>query len=502
MYSVIIADDDFAVRATLKDVVDWNALGFEIVGEATNGKNALNLIESMPVQLLITDMKMPVMDGIELIREIEHKEIMIVAISSFDEYDLVRESFKLGVEDYFLKTNLEENTITTFLKRVRMKLDAKCLKSQRIEIQNVLKDFLDKSTNAYDDGEAYSVILIDLSNEQKAQNRFKNLHEDLILPMEELILQMPSLIEHCEYAEHSDVNLILRYHGSKVSNQSVHRICGQIHKMLKNYMNLEVTIGASDVYIGAENLKVALEEATKMLSQRYVFGESKIYELLSDELLDLKELEKERNRYVDLLKSFRDLDNEALLRSEEILFANMQKETLDDIKKLCLYMIYLEGIMLKGYGESLWNAFGKSVSYPSKLERLVHEKDCIMWMYNFNRFLFDYLHKSRNNKGENTFEIVRRYIMDNYADSNLNLAEVASLAGLNESYFSAKFKKEFGTNFSDYLKEVRINHAKRLMETTNLKIYEVSQAVGYRNVEHFTRIFKSYVGVTPKQYMK
>lgn len=502
MYSVMIADDDFAVRAALKDVVDWKALGFEIVGEATNGKNALNLIEMTTVQLLITDMKMPVMDGIELIREIAHKDIIAVALSSFDEYDLVREAFKLGVEDYILKTNLDENVMTTLLNRIRMKLDAKCLEPQQIEIRSVLRDFLGKSTTRYDDGEAYSIVMIDLSNEQKAQNRFKNMHEDLILPMEELILQMPSLIDHCEYSEHSEVNLVLRYHGNKVTNQSVHRICVQIYKMLKNYMNLEVTIGASDVYIGTENIEKALEEANKMLNQRYVFGESKIYELLSLDILDFVELENERIRYVDLLKSFRDLDNEALLHSEEILFAKMQKEKIEDIKKLCLYMIYLEGVMLKDYGESLWNAFGKSVSFPTKLEHLEHEKDCIMWMYNFNRFIFDYLYKLRNNKSENTFEMVRRYIMDNYADSNLNLTEVASLAGLNESYFSAKFKKEFGTNFSDYLKTIRINHAKRLMETTNLKIYEVSQAVGYRNVEHFTRIFKSYVGVTPKQYMR
>ena len=104
--------------------------------------------------------------------------------------------------------------------------------------------------------------------------------------------------------------------------------------------------------------------------------------------------------------------------------------------------------------------------------------------------------------GERSFEAVRRYIMDNYADAELNLTEAASIAGLNESYFSSKFKKEFGTSFSDYLKNIRVNHARKLMENSNLKIYEISQAVGYRNVEHFTRVFKSCVGVSPKKYME
>lgn len=501
MYSVMIVDDDFAVRAALKDIVDWNALGFEIIGEAKNGNIAMSFIENNDVHLLITDMKMPIMDGIELIGEIMHRDITTIVLSSFDEYGLVREAFKLGVEDYLLKTNMEEAVITTMLNRIRKKLDAKCLNPQLVDVKNVLRDHLNGIGNPYDDGECYSIVLVDLSSEQKAQNRFKNIHEDLILPMEELILQMPSLIDHCEYAEYSDVNLILRYHNNQANDKLVHRICGQIHNMLKNYMNLEVTVGASGVYQGASYMDAAIREATQMINQRYVFGESSVYESLSPNLLDFLDLEKEKVRYQDLMNAFRNLDNEELLRSEEVLFATMQDISRQEIEKLCLYMIYLEGIMLKDYGGSIWNAFGKSVSFPKKLSNLVQEKDYIMWMYNFNRFVFDYLYKIANNKGESTFEVVRRYIMDNYADSDLNLTEVAGLAGLNESYFSAKFKKEFGTNFSDYLKTVRMNHAKRLMETTNMKIYEVSQAVGYRSVEHFTRIFKAYTGVTPKQYM-
>ncbi len=501
MYKVLIVDDDFAVRAALKDVVDWEKLGFKIIGEAKNGNMARSFIEENEIHLLITDMKMPGLDGIELIREIEHRDIVTVALSSFDEYDLVREAFKLGVEDYLLKTNLDEANMTLLLKRIYKKLNAKCLKSQSIEVRSVLKDYLERVKFPYDDGQAYSILLIDLSNEQKAQNRFKNIHEDLILPMEELILQMPSIIDHCEYAEHSDVNLILRYHNNQTNDKVIHRICGQIYKMLKNYMNLEVTIGASGVYENYIDMEEAIREAYQMLNQRYVFGEGNVYESLSTNQLDFEDLQKEQDRFQGLLEAFRNLDNDKLIKAENKLFATMRQTKREEIEKLCLYMIYLEGIMLKDYGGSIWNAFGKSVSFPAKLEQLIYEKDYIMWMYNFNRFIFDYLYQFTNNKSENTFELVRRYILDNYADSNLNLSEVASLAGLNESYFSARFKKEYGMNFSEYLKNVRMNHAKQLMETTNLKIYEISQAVGYRSVEHFTRVFKSCVGVTPKQYM-
>lgn len=85
VYSVVIADDDLVIRATLKDIVNWESLGFEIVGEAKNGKLALEFLDSHDVNVLITDMKMPIMDGLELIKQLENQDITIIALSSFDE---------------------------------------------------------------------------------------------------------------------------------------------------------------------------------------------------------------------------------------------------------------------------------------------------------------------------------------------------------------------------------------------------------------------------------
>lgn len=505
MYSVMIVDDDFVIRTTLKDIIDWHTLGFNIIGEAKNGKLAWDYLQNHDVNVLLTDMKMPIIDGLELIKKLKGREIVVIALSSFDEFELVREAFKLGIEDYLLKSHLEQTHLTELMNKVRIDLDSKCIKIEPILQKSVLKNFLAGVTEQFDDGHMYVIIQIDLSDDQKFQGRFKDRYTDLIEPMKKLILQIPSVTDKCECHDYKESCLILRYHNQTLEHKNITRVCKNIYTVIKNYMNLEVTIGVSTIKQGVDAIEIAIKESTMFLNQRYIFGECKIYdgtEKEPSESINFDYLEKEKEQYEGLLKAFLMKDNEVFMQQEEKLFSSFHEMSPEDIKRQCLYIIYLECIMLKNMGSSIWSVFGKNVSFLEKLERLTDANQYKIWMYNFNRFLFDYIQNLTENKAERTFEVVRKYIMDNYADADLNLIEVASIAGLNESYFSYKFKKEFGTGFSEYLKNVRVNHAKQLMKTSNLKIYEISQAVGYRNVEHFTRVFKSCVGISPKKYME
>lgn len=251
VYSVVIADDDLVIRATLKDIVNWESLGFEIVGEAKNGKLALEFLDSHDVNVLITDMKMPIMDGLELIKQLENQDITIIALSSFDEFELVRDAFKLGVEDYLLKSHLDQGHLCELLTKIHKDLDAKCVRINKKGKKSVLDNFLKGNTDLYDDGHMFSIIQVDVSDEQKLQGRFKDIRQDLIWPMEELLLQIPGVSKRCEHSEYTDSCLILRYHDEMLVEKNILRICRQIQTVLKNYMNLEVTVSASAVRKGA-----------------------------------------------------------------------------------------------------------------------------------------------------------------------------------------------------------------------------------------------------------
>ena len=125
-----------------------------------------------------------------------------------------------------------------------------------------------------------------------------------------------------------------------------------------------------------------------------------------------------------------------------------------------------------------------------------------LWMNNYFRWIMDYAQNHQDRRQTDLMIRAKRFMMDNYANPELSLGSVAGYIGLNEKYFSSRFTKEEGTTFSNYLTEVRIRKARELMDKTDLKMYEISQQVGYNNVEHFTRVFKKVCRVSPGSYRK
>lgn len=500
MYSVMIVDDDFINRTAIKNMLEWELLGFQVVCEARNGAAAIEYLQEHDIHVVITDMKMPVMDGVELIRKMQKKDVVIIALSSFDEYDLVRESFKLGVEDYLLKSNLDSRYLRNFMEKVRKRLEKKEGYTKAIQ-RSCLQEHLAGEQQVYEDGHSYCIIVIDIPDIVNVRKRFGNLHDHVMLPMTDLIRQLPEAQKRCEFAEHSEVSLMLRYHAPEIERSTVERFCVQIMNVLKNYMNLEITQATGDIHQGIAECNTAINEALLNLKLRYLYGEYQIYTQSREYTIKAKELEEGAERYEKLLDAFRNLEEDAMLKAEERLFADFRGGGKEEMVKACLKMIYYEADMLNNSGDSIWNITGKCISFEEKLNRLEREKDCIIWMYNFNRYLLDYLQSLGSDADEFSFRHIGRYIMDNYADEGLSLREAASIAGMNESYFSRKFKCEFGVGFSEYVKNLRMKKAIELMRTTKFKVYEICEAVGYSSVEHFTRVFTAYAGLSPGKYM-
>ncbi|SHH73545.1 response regulator transcription factor [Clostridium grantii] len=505
MYNVLIVDDDAMSRAAIITMINWESIGFQVIGEAANGKIALEQIHTKIVHVMITDMKMPIMDGIELMHKVrqENGSIVIIALSSFNEFELVREAFKIGIEDYLLKAELTSDYLNSYMQNVKSKMVPQIIKAIPKMKQDILKEYIygrvevpqNKFHNFY-------IVIIEISDIVSVRKRFSDLNEDLFIPMMEVIKQIPRVAKECELTQYSETRLILCYYVPGDSFEKLHSLCNQISKVLKNYMNLYVTIGASPLAIEAKEFHKAINLASLNLSLKYVYGENKIFTHKDEEKFELGEVLKKKDIFNLLLTSVKFLDNEKMMQAQSKLFNNLEKENLESLKKLCLQMIYFEGIMLEESGDSIWNVFGLSICFEEKVEGLLDGKDVVMWVNNFNRCVFDYFRKkSFMNLNETSFQTIKRYIQDNFADANLSLGEVASLAGLNERYFSSKFKKECGKSFIEYLQSIRINKAKKLMEGTTMKVYEISEAVGYKNVEHFTRVFKKTVGQSPKAFM-
>ena len=142
------------------------------------------------------------------------------------------------------------------------------------------------------------------------------------------------------------------------------------------------------------------------------------------------------------------------------------------------------------------------MNYYEKIGRLEEMGSLELWLNNYFRWVMDYAAHQNDRRQADMMSRAKRFIMDNYSNPELTLGSVAGYVGLNEKYFSSRFTKEEGMTFSNYLTEVRIRKARELMEQTDLKIYEISQSVGYNSVEHFTRVFKKTCQVSPGAYRK
>lgn len=152
--------------------------------------------------------------------------------------------------------------------------------------------------------------------------------------------------------------------------------------------------------------------------------------------------------------------------------------------------------------ESFFDIFEKQYNYIEKIERLEDLRSLRLWLTNYFGWIMEYSATKLNIVETDAIIKAKRYMADNYEDAELSLAKVADYVGLNEKYFTNRFSKETGETFSSYLTGLRIQKAKELLKTTTFKVYEISEMVGYHNVEHFNRMFKKLNGISPAQYRK
>ncbi len=503
MYKVLIVDDDTISRVAIAGMIQWSALGLEIAGSVSNGKQALDFIGKNNIDVLITDIKMPIMDGTDLISKVREKSesILIIALSSYNDFDVVRKVFKNNIEDYIMKSELSGDYLTKVMESIQRKLKAQKNKNlfkheDTLEyyLQDTKQGFAANLTDFY-------CIAVQICDYELILDRFEHLKGRIILQVKEVIAQIPKISTKCYITEHSKSTLIVCCEAQEEKTEQIVKLCEQIYEVIKNYMNIEVRIALSDKMHGNSEISKAIEDALLRISMHYVFGTERLF--LTDNYagINVRNIVANKSTYADVLESFKMHNSEQLFESEAELFNDKDFENVEKIKNKCLELIYFEAQMLEEVGDSIFNVWGRRLNFNEKLMKFDKSSSIIMWAANFNRVVMEYLQKKYDNDSSNKqIEPVKHYIEDNYACSTLSLAEVASISGLNEKYFSSKFKKETGVTFVEYVTNVRIEAAKKLLKNTNMKIVEISDAVGYNNSEHFVRVFKKKVGLSPREY--
>ncbi|QYR21023.1 response regulator [Paenibacillus sp. sptzw28] len=533
MIKVLIVDDELLMRIGLKSMIHWEEYGFTIIGEASNGKEALDIAASNPPDLIITDIKMPVMDGLELIRTAAQlsDSCRYVILSCMEEFHYVKEALKLGAVDYLVKSDLKHNQLIEMLDRVKPMIrdgnslrrnetitagnyqqTVSYLKEQTFKEmisglkseRDFIKEMKQLSIRLRPDG----LLVMQLSIDRFETIRNKYIEKDERLLRFSIVNILEEMIpskwnKEIIIGSSSEYLLAVNLDPSEVKagtyKQSADRLCRTLIGAMKDFMNISVTVGLSTPVSGYAGLKTACEEADLAVKQRFFHGTGKTIwfdHMAAKPVRDNHDIPFKREdakQFRIALESLRLEDGLGFIRDLQIRISAHDNLSEQAIRQTYIRVIGLIGTYLPADRP---NAAGGKTPY----ERIL-ELDTMQELHNYAES-----HLSDRYKGQNADQQQRSYvemamdiIMEYYAE-DISLQSVASRINVNSSYLSRVFKQEAGDNFIRFLTKVRIDKAKFFLDSRHLKVYEVAEKVGYLNYTYFSKIFKKVVGVTPEEY--
>ncbi|GIO15536.1 AraC family transcriptional regulator [Cohnella xylanilytica] len=529
MHKVLIVDDELLMRIGLKSMIDWEERGFRIVGEAANGKEALDLVDIHKPELIITDIKMPVMDGLELIRENsrKHDGCQYIILSCLDEFHYAQEAVRLGAADYLIKSDIKPRQLIDALDKIQKRIAkdsiqgvAAALKEQVKEGIGYLKETLFKEliSGFRDEKEIVEkteplnialvqgpMILVKLKVDRFEQIRRKYVEQDEKLLRYSVVNIIEEIISRRRRREvivenSAEYLLVMNSDGEFIHGEdyeSYNRLFDKIQTSLKDFLNITVAIGVSSVATGFGGLKKAYREANMAVKSLFFDNRARIayYDDIPQKSrnLEIYPITQEDER------KFR-LDVENSVEGAIHYITNMQQELQQEG--------YSEQAARKAYISilSLISSCYPSIPTFGDDGRTVYEQllqeETLGGMHELTlRFLEECERHDQNQsyRPQSYAEQARAIIISQYAE-DISLQTVADSINVNSSYLSRVFKQETGENFINFLTKIRIEKAQSLLKDKNIRIYEVANRVGYPNTTYFSKLFKKTTGLSPEEY--
>ncbi len=494
MMKAVICDDDEIILKGLKSVIPWEEMGVQIVGVATDGRNGLQLIKEHHPDLLLSDIRMPYIDGLQLIEEGRkvRSDLMAVIFSGYDDFSYARRALRMGVVDYLSKPidmgsliqivkacihKYQEAESNSFHKKEQLLYHYVMCGGCNEEALMEIKDY-------------YCVMLIlevEVSTETRSQlitffreqgiyliNQRENRFELLILSPSKLTIQMQITNYWKEIRNRADQLGIATL-----------LICG-----------------ISNIYQGLENLNMCHKQAQEALQWGYIKeGMQVLY------YKDIKKLEQPKDFYVeveyDLIPTIKKGDKKQL------------EEQLRELEKKLQIVGADSYLYLQFFGSNLYSNIQRELAKNEILFEQVFENPVEEF-----RKLIEYktIHQAVKGLREKLFAIcdyviqqnekaysppilkALQYIEGHFMDSQLAMDKIINVVHISPGHFSTLFKQEVGITFTDYLNQCRMEEAKKLISLSDIKIYQVAMECGYDNIPYFSTAFKKYTGYSPSEY--
>ncbi|MBC8062709.1 MAG: response regulator [Clostridiaceae bacterium] len=530
MLKVFIVDDDDIIRKGLHVIVKKFVEDCEVVGQAADGELALEAIKVLKPDLLITDIKMPIMDGIELIKNVKELKLKmkIIVLSGFDEYKYVRETFKYGVKDYLLKP-IQKKDIVELINNIKieiekengediqgMDLELKAkegtnLLRQKMIIQLSQKSYsdnaeLEKELKSLDIKQTGNFIVTILSidnyfklNTKEAPDLGLNSIKQLINEFETTCKSITNNLIAFKCLEDSCILALFEGIGKLELQQRLSRLQSDI----VNKNDFTISIGVSNGFNNIYDSHIAFEQVNLAIEEKFYKGNNSLINY-EDNSYERNKLEEPKiDKCIDnFLGAIEICNSKGIVKhiEEFLIYLKESKLRPNEFRKSCLGFISRVVAVSSDFRDATNN-----LSIEDDLDLTIYLKE-ISTYEELREYLVSEMFKIaeeiksiREKKSKKIIEISKKYVLNHFKeDINLNL--IAEKVFLSANYFSNLFKSETGMNFSDFLLDVRVNEAKKLLANYEYKIYEIGPMVGYDEIVSFGRAFKKKVGLSPSDY--
>jgi|GEM_PF-618676 len=522
MFRVIIADDEYDIRAGLKRIIDWKEHGFVIVGEAGDGEEALELYLAEKPNLLITDIKMPAMNGLELTRKVKERnpDAKIIILSGYDDFGYARDAIRYGVNSYLLKpidpaeliaeladvkTDLQEELNASYEERKKSEWIHDYFFRKLVKGESVQED-MSKSTRWHTllQRHYFAVLLVELSEygEQllelpESEIRLKKFAVRNIL--EEMLRDsgVGALFEVSD----DQFGVLLAGDDIQLSEKSVEALCRRMVECTELYTKESIQIGIGRTVGQIERIPQSYDNAREALGLRFFGGAERIYSGYEvNGSLDAWSLEWNPDR---LCAAVKELDKAQAAAELERLLAELSRRSATPATvRLALLQatIRLSDVVVEAGGD--WKGlYGNLFPDADWIAQTRSEAELRRRLGELVDTIALFLERTRNEPPESGIERIVAYIRDHYWEE-INLKKLANLFYINSGYLGQLFKKETGQYFNDYMNRIRVDEATRLLKDPRLSIAEISEKVGYKNTNHLYLNFKNLTGMNPGDYRK
>ena len=524
-YTVLLVDDEEEVIQVIMKKIDWEGLGFSVIGYANNGVKALEMVEEYQPDVVMTDIKMPYMDGLELSHRIktEFPAAKILLFTGFDEFEYAKEAVHLEVEEYILKP-VNSVELTDVFTQLKIKLDQEISEKRSVavlqkyymeslpllqanfystliegrireeDIPKYLSDYQISLTGPYfcclvvhtsstQVPQDMNPLLLATSVQKQAEERlgekwrarcFSYLGNTVMIVQLKNENEVPELTDECDrfcrYAR--------RIIGAVVT-VGIGQVCGNILELAQSYSSAREAVSYRGLY-GASRAINIKEIAPQETGEPELMNDAEMSVLFKKiRLGSREEIIGAVNRYVDHMSASAKSLKQHHIAVMELLNA--------------LYRFSMNNeISIEQFSGDMKDLYSNIPNLgPDALRK---------WLADISLSFHDKLSIARNRSTKSIVYKAEEYVRSNYANEGLSLDDICEALGVSNSYFSTIFKKETGNSFVGYLTDYRMERASRLLIETNEKSYIIARSVGYTDPNYFSYVFKRKFGVSPSKY--